>query len=181
MRITHRRKKEEPKKIYRHNEAITSPQILVLGVDGGNLGVMPTFKAIQLAREQGLDLVEINPKIDPPVGKLLDFGQFRYQQEKEARLQKAHQHTVEIKGVRLSLRIGKHDMDIRKNQTLKFFNEGDKVKVELMMRGRELQQVPRAIEVVKNFIADVNLTVPIRYEEQPTRQANKIIAVIAKA
>jgi translation initiation factor IF-3 len=102
-------------------------------------------------------------------------------QEKEARLQKAHQHTVEIKGVRLSLRIGKHDMDIRKNQTLKFFNEGDKEKVELMMRGRELQQVPRAIEVVKNFIADVNLTVPIRYEEQPTRQANKIIAVIAKA
>ena len=181
MRITHRRKKEEPKKIYRHNEFITAPQILVLGADGKNQGVMPVFKAIQMARGLGLDLVEINPKIDPPVGRFMDFGQFRYQQEKEARLAKAHQHVVATKGIRLSLRIGQNDMDIRKNQALKFFEEGNKVKVELMMRGRELQQGPRAIEVVKGFVASVNDAAPIRYDEQPTRQGNKIIAIIAKA
>ncbi|MDO8626609.1 MAG: translation initiation factor IF-3 [Candidatus Magasanikbacteria bacterium] len=181
MRITHRRKKEEPKKMYRSNEQITAPQVLVLNESGGNLGIMPTAKAIQAARAAAMDLVEINPKIDPPVCKMMDFGQFRYQQEKEARLAKAHQHVVETKGVRLSLRIGKNDIDIRKNQTIKFLNDGNKVKIELMMRGREQQQISRAMEVVRQFVNDITAIHPVRFEQAIERQANKITAIIAKA
>lgn len=181
MRISHKRKKEDPKKIYFFNEGITAPQVLLLGSDNNNLGVMNTAEAIRLAREQEMDLVEINPKIDPPVCKIMNFGQFRYQQEKEMRLRKAHQHVVDTKGVRLSLRIGQHDMDIRKDQTVGFLNDGDKVKVEIMLRGRENQQSAMAFEIVKKFINDVISLVPVRYEQNVERQGNKITAIIVKS
>jgi translation initiation factor IF-3 len=181
MRISHRRKKEEPKKTYAVNEEITAPSVLVLGKDGNNHGVLKTFDALRLAREQGLDLVEINPKTDPPVAKIIDFGQFRYNQEKEARLQKAHQHVVELKGVRLSLRIGQHDMEIRKNQALKFLNDGNKAKVELMLRGREMQQVPMAVEMIRKFVEGIHKEVPIRWEQDVEKQGNKVTAIIAKS
>lgn len=181
MRITHRRKKEEPKKTYLINEAILAPKVLVLDAEGANIGVMSTREAISKARETGMDLVEINPKINPPVAKIMNFGQFRYQLEKEARLAKAHQHIVDLKGVRLSLRIGQHDAEIRKNQAIKFLNQGDKVKIEMILRGRELQQVPMGIELVKKFIADLNAAEPTRFEQQVERQGNKITAIIAKA
>ena len=181
MRISHRRKKEEPKKTYAVNEGITAPQLLVLGKEGNNFGIMNTGKALLLAREQGLDLVEINPITNPPVAKIIDFGQFRYTQEKEARLQKAHQHIVELKGVRLSLRIGEHDMEIRKNQAIKFLNEGNKAKIEIMMRGREMQQSGRAMEMVKQFVASVNEMMPVRWEQEVEKQGNKVTAIIAKS
>lgn len=181
MRITHRRKKESPKKLSFYNEGIAVPEVLVLGSDGSNLGVMKTPAAIARAREEGMDLVEINPKSTPHVAKIMDFGQFRYNQEKEARLAKAHQHVVELKGVRLSMRIGKHDSDIRKNQALKFLNDGNKVKVEMMLRGREMQQGPMAIDLIKKFVAEVNAIAPIRWEQQVERNANKVTAIIAKA
>lgn len=181
MRITHRRKKPQPKKIYFYNEGITAPEVLVLGADNANIGVKPTAEAVRLARAQGLDLVQINPKTAPPVAKIIDYGQFRYQQEKEARLAKAHQHVVEIKGVRLSLRIGKHDLEIRKNQTLKFLNDGNKVKIEIILRGREFQYLPRAFELIKNFIAEVQPLVPVRVEQPVEKSANKVTAIIAKS
>ena len=121
MRISRRSKKEQPQKInYRYNEGIDAPRILVLNSDGSNIGVLTTAEAIRKAREQELDLVEINPKTDPPVAKIMDFGQFRYQKEKELRLRKAHQHVVEIKGVRLSLRIGADRKSTRLNSSHEF-------------------------------------------------------------
>jgi translation initiation factor IF-3 len=153
MRISRRSKKEQAPKInYLYNEGIQAPRILVLDNDRENIGVMSTGDAIRKARELELDLVEINPKTDPPVAKIMDFGQFRYQKEKELRLRKAHQHIVEIKGIRLSLRIGRHDLEIRKTQAIKFLNNGDKVKIELMLRGREMQQTPMAFDMIKKFV-----------------------------
>jgi translation initiation factor IF-3 len=181
MRISHRRKKEEPKKSYSFNEGITAPQVLVLDKNGQNHGVLRTSEALQMAREQGLDLVEINPKTDPPVAKIIDFGQFRYNQEKEARLAKAHQHVVELKGVRLSLRIGTHDMEIRKNQALKFLNDGNKAKIEMQLRGREMQSVDRAKQMIRSFVADIHQIVPVRWEQEVEKQGNKITAIIAKS
>ncbi|MBI5729063.1 MAG: translation initiation factor IF-3 [Candidatus Magasanikbacteria bacterium] len=181
MRITHRRKKEEPKKLYLFNLGITSPEVLVLDKAGANLGVMKTSAALALAQEQGVDLVEINPKSTPPVAKIIDFGQFRYTQEKEARIAKAHQHVVEIKGVRLSLRIGTHDLEIRKTQTLKFLNDGNKVKIEIILRGRENQQAGMAFDMIKKFVADVHALVPVRSEQAAEKQANKVTTIIAKA
>ncbi len=181
MRISRRTKKEKPTKDYLYNEFIAAPRVLVLGNEGGMLGEMNTSDAIARARAEDLDLVLINPKSDPPVARFINFGQFRYQQEKEARLAKAHQHVVEIKGVRLSLRIGAHDLDIRKNQTLKFLDGGDKVKIELMLRGREMQQGALGFELVKKFIDSVNSETPIRVEQPTERHANKMSAIIVKA
>lgn len=180
MRISRGRKKEEPKKEYKCNTDITVPEVLVLDKAGANIGIMKTSAAIAMAQEQGLDLVEINPKSNPPVAKVIDFGQFRYAQEKEARLQKAHQHVVDIKGIRLSLRIGQHDIDIRHNQALKFLNDGHKVKVEMMLRGREMQQVPLAFDVVRKFVTNVNAVVPVRMEQNVEKAGNKVTTLIAK-
>jgi translation initiation factor IF-3 len=180
MRISHKRKKEEPKKNFLFNESISFPNVFTLDSESKALGVMKTADAIRTAREQELDLVVINPKAEPPIAKIMDFGQFRYQQEKEQRIRKAHQHVVDTKCVRMSLRIGKHDLDIRKNQTLKFLNEGDKVKIEIVLRGRENQQAGLAFEILKKFLAEINTEMTTRFEQPTERQGNKIIAIIVK-
>jgi translation initiation factor IF-3 len=110
----------------------------------------------------------------------MDFGQFRYQKEKELRLRKAHQHVVDIKGIRLSLRIGAHDLEIRRGQTLKFLENGDKVRIEMMLRGREQQQTVLAFELVKKFVSEINNQVEIRWEQEIEKQGNKITAIITK-
>ena len=180
MRISHKRKKEEPKKNFLFNENISFPSVFTLDSDGKALGIMKTADAIRTAREQELDLVLINPKAEPPIAKIMDFGQFRYQQEKEQRIRKAHQHVVDTKCIRMSLRIGKHDLDIRKNQTLKFLNEGDKVKIEIVLRGRENQQAGLAFENLKKFLAEVNAEMSTRFEQAAERQGNKITVIIVK-
>jgi len=181
MRISHRKKKVEPKKIFFFNEGVSAPQVLVLDSEGKNMGVMKTGEAIRLARNQGMDLVEINPKITPPVAKIMDYGQFRYRLEKEERLKKAHQHVTEIKGVRLSLRIGAHDLEIRKSQSLKFLDGGDKVKVEIILRGREMQQSYMARGIIQKFIDEINALQPVRVDQTIEKQGNKITAIIAKS
>jgi len=180
MRISRKQKRPELKRIAFYNEGISAPKVLALDADGGNLGVLNTAEAIRQAREQEMDLVLINPKSDPPVAKIMDFGQFRYQQEKEERIRRAHQHVVDTKGLRLSLRIGAHDVEIRKNRAVEFLKEGDKVKIEIMMRGRELQQVPLAFEILKKFVDSINEVFPVKYDEQPEKQGNKVAGTIAR-
>jgi len=181
MRISHKRKKEEPKKIFFYNEGITVPQVFVLNSDGSNAGIMNTGEAIRLAREQDMDLVQINPKAEPPVVKIMNYSHFQYQQEKESRLRKAHQHVSKVKCVRLSLRIGKHDSDIRKDQAIKFMDDGDKVKIELLLRGRENQQAALGFNLVRDFIKDINATTPTRFDQATEKQGSMITAIITKA
>ena len=180
MRISRKRKSEEPKKIILHNEGIAAPRVLVLGLNGENLGVLTTAEGVRKAREQELDLVLINPKSDPPVAKMVDFGQYKYQQEKEDRIRKAHQHVVETKGIRLSLRIGVNDLNIRKNRTLGFLKDGNKVKVEIMLRGREMQHVPLAFEMIKKFVESIKVEIPIKLDGEVEKQGNKVAATIAR-
>lgn len=167
--------------MYLFNEGIPAPQVLVLDSEGKNVGTMATAAAIRLAREQEMDLVEINPKAEPPVARIMDFGQFKYQQEKEDRVRKAHQHVIKIKCVRLSLRIGANDRDIRKTQTVRFLNEGNKVKVEIVLRGRENQQVPLAMEMAKKFLEEIGAALPVRFDQPLEKQGNIISATIAKS
>jgi translation initiation factor IF-3 len=182
MRISHRRKKpEEPKKIFFFNEGIRAPQVLVLGSNGENIGVMNTGEAIRAAREQELDLVEINPKTDPPVARIMNFGQYQYQQEKASRIRKAHQHVTKTKCIRLSLRIGAHDQEIRRKQILEFLNSGDKVKVDVVLRGREMQQATLAFDLLKKFISTITSEISIKYDQEVERQGNTITATIFKS
>jgi len=127
------------------------------------LGVMPTWQALTLARERGLDLIEVAAKTEPPVCRIADFGKFQYQREKQSRGHKPHQ--VEIKGVRLGFNIAKHDLEIKARQAQKFLEKGDRVRVEIILRGREkafAHLAKNKLEDFKNFIAiEINIDQPI--------------------
>jgi translation initiation factor IF-3 len=114
---------------------------------------MDTKIAITKAQEKGLDLVEVSPIANPPVCKFTDFGQFQYSKSKKQKEQKKKK--VEIKGIRLSLKIGKHDIDFRVKQAEKFLKQGDKVKIELNLKGREKAHKDLAKEVITNFIETI--------------------------
>ncbi len=167
---------DKPKELFMVNEKITAPQVRVITDDGGNLGVLDTAVAIAKAREQGLDLVEVFPKAVPPVAKILDYGNFKYWKEKEARKQKAHQKQVELKGVRLSLRIGDHDLDMRRTQALRFLEQGDKVRAEIILRGRERQQAEMAKQIIIDFIK--SLGNGIRVDQEMTKQDGKLTMIV---
>lgn len=181
MRISRKKRPEKPLiPRYNKNEYIKVPEVRVLGIEGENLGVMSTKDAIRLAEEQEMDLVEINPKADPPVARIIDFGSFKYQKEKEIKKQKARSHVSELKGIRLSIRISDHDLSIRQNQAEKFLERGDKVKIEILLRGREKGKAHLAQEVVEKFVKMLEEKAPLRYEQEVLRQGSKITAIIAK-
>jgi len=151
MRKTYRRPVAVPKKRYRVNAEITAPEVRVL-TEEEHIGVMPIAEAIAMAKEAEMDLVEIEPGGTPPVVKLTDFGRFQYQKEKDLQKQKAKQKKTEIKGIRLSLRIGEHDLETRRGQAKKFLEQNDKVKLELVLRGRERQHTDLARKILEQFV-----------------------------
>lgn len=127
----------------------------VIDDEGKMLGVMPTSEALRLAEERGLDLVEVNPTVRPSIVKIMDFGQFQYRQSKIAQAQKAKVKKVEIKGIRLSFKIGEHDKQMRIKQAQKFLNEGHKVRLEMVLRGREKAHLDLAREIMDKFINEL--------------------------
>src|SRR3989344_8177687 len=166
---------------YRVNNQIIAPELRIIDENDESLGVMPRERALEIAEERGMDLVEVSPKAEPPVCKLINYGKFKYEKEKELKRQKAHQKKVEIKGVRLSLRIGEHDINVRKNQAIEFLNDGNKVQLEMILRGRERQYFNLADEVFKNFILEIKKEVAIRIEQPLSRQAGHLTMLVAKA
>lgn len=120
--------------------------------EGKNLDVMATGEALQLAREKELDLVEISASADPPIAKIMDFGQFLYEQKKKDQKAKAKNKKSETKGIRLSFRISEHDEDIRVKQATKFLENGNKVKVDMKLIGRERRHMDKAREKIAGFV-----------------------------
>lgn len=112
--------------------------MLLIGGDGEKLGVIPTAEAQQSAREQGLDLVEVAPNAEPPVCRILDYGKFKYDQAKKEREARKHQKQVVLREVRMKVKIDSHDLDLKTRTAEKLLREGDKVKVSVMFRGREV-------------------------------------------
>jgi translation initiation factor IF-3 len=162
------------------NEQIRVPQVRVIDEAGQNLGVLPTAEAVRLARERELDLVEVFPKADPPIAKILDYGKFLYQKDKEARKQKAKQKKVEIKGIRLSLRISAHDRDFRLNQAKDFLESGDKVKIEIILKGRERQYSGMARESASQFIGALDKLVSTKIEQPLSFQGGRLSVTVGK-
>lgn len=177
MRISHKKRPQPIGPIIKYNLGIKAPELRVIDENDIHLDVMPTAQALALAREKGLDLVEINPAANPPVAKIVNFGQFKYQKEKEARKQKAHQKVIEVKGVRLSLRIGEHDLEMRRDQAKRFLDAGDKARVEIILKGREKAHLDIAKKIVEDFVASLP---DVRVEQPLQRQAGVISMVIAK-
>lgn len=121
----------------RVNEAISVKEIRVIGKEGKQLGIMEVGKALELARREGLDLIEIVPQASPPVCRIMDYGKFKYQRERRLREARKQQHTYEIKQVKMRIKIGEHDFQTKKRLALKFLERGDKVKVTIMFLGRQ--------------------------------------------
>ena len=183
MRI-HRHRQRKPKlniPHYKVNSRILAEEVRVIDHDTGEaLGVLPTKKAIAMAEAKEKDLVEVSPKANPPVCKIMDFGQFKYIKEKEARKQKAQSKEVDTKGIRLSVRIGEHDLEVRKKQARKFLDRGDKVKIELVLRGREKAHKNVARDVITGFIEALKEEYELKIESPPTYQGGRMNAIIAR-
>jgi translation initiation factor IF-3 len=130
----------------RINQRIRVPEIRVIGDDGEMLGIMQTSDALRRAQERGLDLVEVNPKADPPVCKILDFGKFKYDEKKKAREAKRKQSVVEIKEIKLRPKTDDHDLEFKTRAAHRFLGAGHKVKFTVRFRGREITHPEKAQE-----------------------------------
>ena len=144
---------------------------------GKNLGEMPNYEALNLARSKGLDLVEVSPNAKIPVCKITDYGKFQYIKTKQTRIASAKQKKVELKGVRIGLKTGRHDLDFKKKQTEKFLSKGHKVKIEMILKGREKAHQELAKNNLKEF-AD-NISIPYRIEESLKRSPRGFDIIIA--
>lgn len=147
----------------RINFQIRSPRVVVIDEHNKPLGELDIREAQKIASERGFDLVEVAPNAKPPVCKILNYGAYQYRLEKAERKQKARQKRIEIKGIRLSLKIGQHDLEVRRVQSQKFLGEGHKVRVELLLRGRENAHRPLGQDIIRKFVASLGPTLT----EQP--------------
>lgn len=177
MRISRRKRLKPSGPFFRINERIRAEEVRVIDENEEHLGVLSTADALRMARERGLDLIEINPAAAPPIAKFLNYGQFKYQKEKESRLMRAHQKKIEIKGIRLSLRIGKHDLEMRQEQAKRFLEEGDKARIEIILRGRERQHADLARKIIQDFAAGLG---DVRIEQPISQQAGVLSMIVAK-
>ena len=134
------------------NEQITHPEIRVIGENGEQLGIMTPAEAMRIADEAGLDLVNISPKANPPVCKIADYGKLRYEQEKRKKEAKKNQKVISIKEMRLSATIDIHDMEVKAKNVAKFLAGGDKGKVSIRFRGRQLSHTEQGLNVMNAFL-----------------------------
>ena len=145
-------------KDYRTNERIRVPEVRLVDEDGGQLGVVPIQEALQKAEERDLDLVEVAPAASPPVCRLMDYGRFRYEatrKEREARKLRKSKATNELRQVRLKTRIGVHDRDAKTRQVRRLLDEGSKVKVTVMFRGREIDHPELGMGLLRMVAEDL--------------------------
>ncbi len=161
----------------RVNGRIRSPEIRLIGADGENLGVVDPRKALQLAEEAGLDLVEISPNAVPPVCKIMDFGKYKYETQKREAEARKKQKVIEIKEIKFRPGTDKHDYDVKMRSVLKFLDEGDKVKITLRFRGREMAHQELGLELLNRVAADVQEVAKI--ENMPKLEGRQMVMMIA--
>ncbi|MBC2652686.1 translation initiation factor IF-3 [Novosphingobium flavum] len=161
----------------RYNHLIQSDKVRVIDENGENLGVMYTREAIEQAAEVGLDLVEVSPNADPPVCKFLDVGKYRYEAQKKANQARKTQKTQEIKEIKMRPNIDDHDYDVKMRAMHKFIGEGDKVKVTLRFRGRELSHQQLGMNLLRRVQEDVAEVAKI--EAYPRMEGRQMLMVIS--
>lgn len=137
------------------NEEIREREVRVIDADGTQLGIMPTKEALRIAQEKDLDLINIAPQAKPPVCKILDYGKYRFEQAKREKEAKKKQKVIEIKEVRLSPNIEDHDMNTKAKMAAKFLQNGDKVKVSVRFRGREMTRTEVGRVVLDQFVQSI--------------------------
>ncbi len=161
----------------RVNHRIRVPEVLVVDADGSNLGVLPTAEALKRARAADLDLVEINPKGQPPVCKILDFGKFKYDESRKKRETKRKQTIVEVKEIKLRPKTDEHDLEFKLRNARKFLESGNKVKVICRFRGREITHPEKAREQLEELITGTEDLANV--ELRPTMEGRTMAILIA--
>jgi translation initiation factor IF-3 len=156
---------------------ITVPSVRFIDAEGENHGVVSIEDAMRSAEESGLDLVEISPNADPPVCKVMDYGKYKYQAQKKANEARKKQKTIEIKEVKMRPNIDTHDYDVKMKAMRRFFEEGDKVKVTLRFRGRELAHQEIGFNLLKRVQTDSDEIAKV--EQFPRMEGRQMIMVMA--
>ena len=161
----------------RSNNRISSPEVQVIASDGENLGILNTNEAISIAKKQGLDLIEIAPNANPPVCKITDYGKYRYELKQKQGDEKKKQKTFEVKEVKIRPGIEEHDYDVKLKSIQRFLNDGDKVKITLRFRGREMIYHKKGLEVLKKLETAVETQAKI--EQLPKLEGRQMTMVVA--
>jgi len=160
----------------RVNDRIRAPEIRLIGADGENVGVVHPAKGMQLADDAGLDLVEISPNANPPVCKIMDFGKFKYEQQKRESEARKKQKIIEVKEVKFRPNTDTHDYDVKMRNVVKFLENGDKVKVTLRFRGREMAHINLGRELLERVAADI--TEHGKVENMPKMEGRQMVMMI---
>ena len=161
--------------LYRVNRRIRVPQVRVIGADGAQLGVLDTSEALRIAEEGGLDLVEVSPKAMPPVCKIMDYGKFKYEDSKKRKDAKKHQSTVTYKEIKFRPKTDAHDLDFKVKHIRRFLSEGNKARLVVIFRGREIVHPETGQAMLKKV---VELTQDIAMVEQPPMMEGRRMLMI---
>ncbi len=161
----------------RVNEEIRAREVHLIDKDGANRGTVTAAEALRLAQEAGLDLVEIAPNANPPVCKLMDFGKFKYQEQKKAAEARKKQKVVEVKEIKFRPMIDDHDYDVKLRSMVRFFEEGDKVKVTLRFRGREMAHQELGMQLLNRVKEDAGKLAKV--EQEPRMEGRQMVMVLA--
>lgn len=155
---------------------IRVPEVRVIGADGSQVGILPTHEAMRLAEEQGLELVEVNPRAAPPVCKIMDFGKFKYETSKKEKLSKKHQSTILLKEIKLRPKTDDHDLDFKVKHIRRFLSEGNKCKLVTVFRGREIvhpETGQAMLDTVMKMVADIATV-----EQRAMMEGRRMVMVI---
>jgi translation initiation factor IF-3 len=161
----------------RINAQITVPTVRLVNEDGSMFGITPIREALRMAEEAGLDLVEISPNADPPVCKILDFGKWKYQEEKKKNAARKKQKIIEVKEIKLRPGIDDHDFAIKMRSVVRFLEEGDKVKVTLRFRGREMVHQELGVKVLDRVKEEMDARAKV--EQFPRLEGRQMVMVLA--
>jgi translation initiation factor IF-3 len=164
---------------FRVNESIRVPEVRLIGPDGGNLGVVPTKKALEIARQAELDLVEVSPNADPPVCRVMDFGKFIYEKAKKEREAKKAQTKIEVKEIRLRPKTNDHHRGFKVKDARRWLEDGMKVKVTVRFRGREMDYPEIALNDLKEIAQDLADIATV--EQMPSMEGRSMTVVLAPA
>ncbi len=159
------------------NERIRFPEIRVIDSDGSQLGVISPDEALSLAEERELDLVLVSETAKPPVCRIMDYGKYKFEQEKKAREAKKKQHTADVKEVKMRYKIDEHDYKVRVNQAQRFLKSGDKVKATITFRGREIQHVNLAYDLLERMATDLKDFAEI--QQAPKREGRNMMMLLS--
>ena len=158
------------------NERIRALDVQVIGSDGGNIGTLPLNKAIELAKQEGLDLIEISPNANPPVCKIMDMGKYKYDLQKKANIAKKKQKTVSLKEIKLRPGTDTHDYNFKIKNAKKFITKGDKVKFTVKFKGREMQHTELGKELMNKIIEETKDIAKV--ESRPKFEGRQMVMII---